>query len=492
MAEWFDLKLELSEKQVTAWEVLMNDTTSEVWYWGAAWWGKSYLGVMWVWTMANKYPWTRWFFWRKELTNLKKTTLNSYYKFLQDYKIPKQNKGKLNSKDNFITFENGSEILLLDCAYKPTDPLYTRFWSLELTGWFIDESNEIWEWAIAILNTRVGRQRNHDYGIKPKILETFNPDKWHIYRRFYKPWKELGKSTLFEVSNSMGTKISRAFIPALVTDNPKVDPNYIVQLKQVADNITRQRLLLWNFDYDDTAGKLFRYDEIIDLFRNEIWTTEYIDAISQRRMWNVPWFISCDVARLWEDATRIGVWKGLELMKIESLIKQPTDIVADKVKELETEFKVQRSHIVVDSDGVWWWVADQLRGCINFVNAATPFKTYSERNSDYFRKNFGNLKTQCYFKLKELMEKRKIRVHSEGMVKDKIANELDNILVKDENRDGKILLESKQDLKVRLWWSPDYADMIMMRMIWVVREEENNTPEENLWVFETNREWVLY
>ena len=103
--------------------------------------------------------------------------MNSYYKFLQDYRIPKQNSGKLNSKDNCITFLNGSEILLLDCAYQPTDPLYTRFGSLELTGGFIDESNEVGEGCVAILNTRVGRQRNEEYGLKPKILESFNPDK---------------------------------------------------------------------------------------------------------------------------------------------------------------------------------------------------------------------------------------------------------------------------------------------------------------------------
>lgn len=70
---------------------------------------------------------------RKELQNLKKTTLNSYYKFCQDYKVPENLAGKLNSKDNIVKFMNGSEILLLDGAHNPSDPLYTRFGSLELT-----------------------------------------------------------------------------------------------------------------------------------------------------------------------------------------------------------------------------------------------------------------------------------------------------------------------------------------------------------------------
>lgn len=486
------MQLDLSAKQYMAWEVLMDQETSEIWYWGAAGWGKSYLGVAWIWTMANKFPWTRWFFWRKELTNLKKTTLNSYYKFLQDYKIPKVNSGKLNSKDNFITFMNGSEILLLDCAYQPTDPLYTRFWSLELTWGFVDESNEISQDCIAILNTRVGRQRNHEYSIKPKILETFNPDKWHVYRRFFFPWKEAGKNTKFTFSNSAGVLTHRAFIPALVTDNPKVDPNYIQQLQQVADNVTRQRLLLGNFDYDNTAGKIFRYDEIVDLFRNELNQRDYKDEITGRIYNSHPFYISCDVARLGDDNTVIGVRKGMELIKIVTLNRQPTDVVADKVKELETEFKVSRNHIVVDSDGVGGGVADQLRGCINFVNNATPFKTNSEINSDYFKSNFGNLKAQCYFKLKEHMEKRTVRVVAEWSLKDTISNELDNILLKNENKDNKIFLESKEELRVRLGRSPDYADMIMMRMIWHVREEETNVRQQDLGVFETDWNSVLY
>jgi hypothetical protein len=48
---------------------------------------------------------------------------------------------------------------------------------LELTGGFIDESNEVDMLAITMINTRLGRQMNKEYGIVPKLLETFNPDK---------------------------------------------------------------------------------------------------------------------------------------------------------------------------------------------------------------------------------------------------------------------------------------------------------------------------
>jgi phage terminase large subunit len=238
---------------------------------------------MWVWTMASKYAGTRYFFGRKELTNLKKSTLNSYYKFLMDYQIPKKYHGKFNSKDNIITLPNMSEILLLDCSWNPSDPLYTRFGSLELTGGFIDESNEIQEQCITIISTRVGRHRNTEYKLKPKILETFNPDKGSVFLRYYKPRKAKELPPY------------RKFIPALVTDNKYIDPNYIEQL-QKADQVTRQRLLFGNFEYDDTNNKLFRYDEVYDLFRSNIEKDNTM-------------YISCDVARLGDDRTVICLWR---------------------------------------------------------------------------------------------------------------------------------------------------------------------------------------
>ena len=43
---------------------------------------------MWLWYMAQRYPKTRWFIGRRELSNLMKTTVNTYYKMGQAYNIP--------------------------------------------------------------------------------------------------------------------------------------------------------------------------------------------------------------------------------------------------------------------------------------------------------------------------------------------------------------------------------------------------------------------
>ena len=271
------------------------------------------------------------------------------------------------------------------------------------------------------------------YDLKPKILLTFNPDKWHVYADFYRPWRDWTLPPF------------RVFIPAKATDNKYLSKNYLEQLEH-ADEVTRQRLLYWNFEYDDTKWKVFRTDEILDMFTNNIEAS------------NDP-YISADVARLWDDKTIITVWKWLEAIEFIRMEKKTTDVIANKIKELEYRYKVPRRHIVIDTDWVWWWVADQLRWCYQFHNNARPIETEVDNN-------YWNLKAQCYFMLHFLAEKRLIKLNASWQDKDEICLELENILKKNPDKDWKILLESKEDMKKRLWDnSPDIADSIMMRMI---------------------------
>ena len=157
-------------------------------------------------------------------------------------------------------------------------------------GW-VDESNETPEKAKTILNTRVGRKNViNGEQIKPFWLETFNPNKGHVYNDYYKPWKD----------NTLPTY--RRFIRALPGDNPLLPDSYIEQLKR-SDKITKERLLLGNFEYDSDDRALVSYDYITDIFTN-----------------NVPYskqkYLTADIARYGKDKTVIGVWEGLKLIEI--------------------------------------------------------------------------------------------------------------------------------------------------------------------------------
>lgn len=446
-----------NDKQKLALEYLFwHPEITELGYgWWAGWW-KSYTGVFWQWAMCNKYPWYRGFFGRQELKRLKQTTLATYFKFLWDYSIPESQKGVYNAQDSVIKFSNWSEILLLDLAYLPSDPLYTRFGSLELTWWYIDESAEIAEQCISILSTRVGRQKNEEYWLAPKILEWFNPDKWQVYRRFYKPWKEWTLPGY------------RVFIPALATDNKRLPKSYIEQLKKT-NEVTQQRLLYGNFDYDDTPWRLFDYNAILNMWSNP--------AINGDK------YLSIDVARKGKDSTVIFEWNWLEVTGIRQEKISQMQELSDSIRK-QYQWEIQARNMIADENWVWWGLIDNLR-CQWFINNARPVEP--KRANISTKRNYDMLKTQCYFKLAEYVNTGKIRISiDDPSIKEKLIEELDIIVEMWLDQDSKIKIIKKEDIIAKLWRSPDFSDAMMMRMYyevikreWIIDEEDKVDPLED-------------
>lgn len=420
-----------SKKQYEAWEYLTDDTTTELGYGGGASGGKSYLGCVWITTMCLAYPDTAWLIGRKELTNLKRTTIITLFKVFKDFGLD-TTMYQYNQQNNIITFSNGSQIFFLDLGYKPSDPLFTRLGGLELTGAFVDEANEIPIEAINILKTRLGRRGE----LKPKILETFNPDKGHVYSRYYRPHKE-GKLPPY-----------RKFIPALATDNPYTTEEYLDQLRN-SDKITKERLLFGNFEYDDDPSILVNTDAFEDLFTNTVNRKEK--------------FLSIDVARYGKDKTAIGLWNGYELSKVYIYEKYGIDQLSDVIKTLASQEQIPYSHIIIDEDGIGGGLVDNLRGVKGFMGNSIPFEIWDTRQFKFIPANFQNLKAQCYFTLADMINNHKLSVKDET-IKELLREDLSAIRQKNQDSDGKLAIISKDDMKDIIGRSPDISDMMMMRM----------------------------
>jgi hypothetical protein len=267
-------------------------------------------------------------------------------------------------------------------------------------------------------------------------------DKGHIYQRYYKLWKE----------NQLPPY--RAFIKALPTDNPYTSEDYLNQLRS-SDRITRERLLLGNFEYDDDPGALVRYDAIIDLFTNTV------DLGGER-------YITADIARFGADKTVIIVWEGLRAYHIETHDGLALDSVARKIAQLAQIERVPYSHILIDETGVGSGVVDMLRGTKGFVAGAKPLNNPITHKQE----NYANLKTQCIYKMGELMANHHvaIRVTDEHGV-DTLPTEVRNQIVEEIEQwkavkldsDGKMKVRSKEEIKDVLGRSPDVSDALMMR-----------------------------
>jgi phage terminase large subunit len=430
-----DITFKPSPKQFRAWEYLTDHHTTELGYGGAAHGGKSYLGSFFLLAMCIAYPDTGWLMGRKELSNLKKTTLLTFYKVCQDYGIEPDVHFTYNQQTNIITFTNSSQIFLFDLDYKPSDPLYTRLGGLELTGAFVDESNEIPVAAINVLTTRLGRRNNEKYGLLPKLLEGFNPDKGHVYARYYKPARD----------NALPQH--RNFIKALPTDNPYTSENYLQQL-QNADKVTKERLLYGNFEYDDDPSALIDYDAIIDLFTNTA-------LPSQDR------YMVVDAARFGGDRIQITCWQGLHLYRRVTKVMQGLDKTEADIQSISEEERIPRSHILVDEDGIGGGIVDHLKGVKGFTanQRAFPNKVSGEPE------NFDSLKSQCAYKLAELVNLHQVAV-TEGSEEEKqlLIEELEQIKSRDADKDGKRKIIPKEEVKEKIGRSPDYSDCLLMRM----------------------------
>lgn len=451
------------KKQFQALQVLRDNHTNEVLYWWWARWAKSYLGCAWCIINAYAMPWSAWLIWRNELKRLKATTLITFYEVANSFWIKQWQDFNYNAQDSIITFKNGSIIFLIDLSYMPSDPNYDRLGSYGITYAFIDEAQEINEQAINILKWRYSKLSWEWWNTIPKALYTCNPAKNWIYREFYLPYKNW---TL---------RNDRAFIPSLVTDNPSIAPEYIENLKK-ADNVTVQRLLYGNFDYDDTPWRLFDYNKIISLF-------------APKTPFTTKRYISCDVARQGKDKCVIFVWEWFNVIDYTIFDTSTIPEIIQEIRYYQEKYWVDNQRTIVDEDWVWWWVVDWL-WCIGFVNNSTPVSPYWAKQSTFLKRNYANLKTQCYFELARVVNDNIMSIDCEIDVKNAIIEELDIIVQINLDDDQKIKIISKEEMKEKLWRSPDYADTLMMRCYfnlvfeWVEEEPEHpkyKDKEFDLW-----------
>jgi hypothetical protein len=87
--------------------------------------------------------------------------------------------------------------------------------------------------------------------------------------------------------------------------------------------------------------------------------------------------------------------------------------------------------------------------------------------------NYANLKSQCYFKLVELIKSNKIYVKFENeTVKEKLVQELEQVKRKDIDKDNKLRVLDKETVKENIGRSPDLSDCMMMRMVFELVKNE--------------------
>lgn len=423
--------MKLTVKQTIALDYLEDNITNEVLFGGGAGGGKTALGCYFQIKRRLKYPETRGLIGRAVLKTLKETTLVSFFQVAKIQGLVANEHYRYNGQSNQIEFFNGSVILLKDLFQYPSDPNFDELGSLEITDSFIDEANQVTDKAKNIVKSRI-RFRLDDYNLIPKQLYTCNPAKNWTYSEFYKPDRD----------NEL--EPNKKFIQSLVDDNPFISKHYKQNLLTL-DKESKERLLFGNWEYLSDPSSLIDYDKIINSFSNT-----FVASGSP--------YITCDVARFGNDSTVIGVWSGYRV-KVYRYSKKSIVEVANIVRQLMAENSVPISNVLLDEDGVGGGAVDIL-ACRGFVNNSSPLENPISRTKD----NFDNLKSQCYFKLAEKINSDEIFIDCPSNFKQLIIEELEQVKQKSVDNDAKKGIIPKDKVKEKIGRSPDFSDMLAMRM----------------------------
>lgn len=425
----------LTKKQSAALDFLQDKTTNELIFGGGAGGAKSVLGCYFAAKCSLKYPGVRGVIGRTILKTLKETTLNTLWWVLKQQGLQRNVHYRYTENRGIIRFYNDSEILLKDLAYSPNDPNFDELGSLEITYGFVDECNQAVKKAWDILKSRI-RYRLDEYDIVPKMLGTCNPAHNWVYTDFYDPHK---RGKLPE---------SKKFMQSLIDDNPHISEHYRANLLSL-DRNSKERLLYGNWEYQDDPTVLCEYDAIVDLFTNDFVTAKDTDAKA----------ISADLAMKGRDRFLAGFWKGL-FCKV-SIDEELSDgkKIEHALKNLMIDERVGHSQTVVDSDGLGAYLESYLTGIKEFHGGAKAFDPIE----------YANLKSECAYKLAELINKRQMKISCTEDQKQRIIAELSILKAKSVDDDEKRKrIISKEEMKELLGHSPDYMDMLIMRMYFIV------------------------
>lgn len=448
--------MELIPKQTIALDFLEDEVTTELEYGGAAGGGKSQLGAYFQLKRRMKYPGTRGMIGRSSLKTLKETSLKTFFEVAKVQGIKRGLHFDLTSSQdkenpNALVFSNGSLIYLKDLFLYPSDPEFDEFGSLEITDAWIDEAAQITQKAKDVVTSRM-RYKLTENNLVPKLLVTTNPFKGWGYTDFYRPHK-LGQLEPY-----------RQFVAALPKDNPYLPQSYLDQLLRLP-KAQRERLYYGNWEYDDDPAALIGYENILDLWRPRV-----VVSATDRR------FITCDVARFGGDKTIIAVWYDWTIVEWVEIGKSSITQVAARIEGLMAKHAITKRQVAVDEDGVGGGVVD-IVGCYGIVNGSRPMEERVPMQGKT-SPNYANLKSQLNFRMADRINRQIIHITPGLMTveqRERVIQSLEQVKQKDIDKDGKMAIVPKEQIKQQIGRSPDESDVIAFREYFELKPKSSFT-----------------
>ncbi len=417
-----DFKINLTKRQSEAWRRLSVDEDSELLFGGAKGGGKSYTGCIWCYAKALEiiekcgiteeleFPLPVGFMGRKQAKDFRETTLETWKKTIPSelYQI----------KGNPAEIIIQNRVKILTGGLDRTESI-NKFNSAEFFFFFIDQAEETTRDDISVLRGSLRGKYNGRH-IPYKGLFTANPANCWLKEEFLtNPAKH------------------RHFVRALPSDNPYLPETYVDTLKNAFGH--RQQLLeaylYGSWDLSDDVDQIIKAIWVQEA--NNIRIGQFKDK--KRR------FLTCDVARFGDDETIIYYMEDTDILEELIYGQKDTMYTANRLSVLS------RNHndcpIIVDEANMGGGVVDRLREMNHHVIAANSSYKASDPEKYY------NARAEIYDNAGKMFADKDVELHH---IDPQLKTQLCTPKYKFKN--GKILIEAKDEIKKRLGRSPDRAD----------------------------------
>lgn len=464
MDDLLSTDIELAPVQLLAMKEFNNPGTTQILFGGGAGGSKTFLLCLLAVLRCRDYAGVREGLGRKELKQLKRTTVATLLHKVHPFLGVRDSDFKLNL-DEGITYKNGSQILFLDLAYQPSDPDMASLGSLELTDAFIDEAGEIHKKAADTLGSRVNRWKNKEHNIVGKTVMSCNPSQNFLRADYYEPYKNLGAGRIQRwphgevwINNELVTGY-RAYIRSTVLDNSFIDRNYIENLKKLPTQ-ERKRLYLGDWDYADDDNSLFP-SLLLDK------GTAY--QLNETEDNTFDKYIGVDVSDKGKDKTiatliENGVIVTQKELEVDKTGEKPISyLYADELIKFAQQngfTSLTAKKIAIEGNGVGVGMRDALRirGWYIDIYEAT-----------------GRSRSDSYYNFRLDMDAGAVKI-LHGIDDGKLRQELAAHTFEMENQQPKVI--KKDLLKGKLGHSPDHADSAMISN-WIRRGGSGQTQKVN-------------
>lgn len=315
-----------------------------------------------------------------------------------------------NRSENLITFMNGSKLRYGGIGDDPDD--WRKFMSGEFGFIAIDQAEEISEEEFLMLATRLRLNVPRRF-----FLLTCNPHHGWLKRRFIEQKLE-----------------DHIFIPALPFDNPYLPADYIEQMKRVLTEDMQKALLYGDWTVVEDANNLFSYLKVRE-------------AINRECNENIPVELGVDVARYGDDESVVVLREGMRARIVFTRKKIDTMSLVGEIMNLVKEFKP--SVVKVDADGLGAGVVDRLR-----EQGVTVMEIHGGSEARE-KGRFKNLRSELFWTLRERFEDGSIVIEND----EELIAQLMSLRYR-VSSDGRIEIETKDEMRRRGMKSPDRADAL--------------------------------